>query len=190
VAELTSGGGGRGRPDRAERDRDPAGRARNARPRDAAGRPLARGSQGTARIRDDLVLEPDRALGHAQRLLDDDLPFQAHEVLEGAWKNAERAEAPLWQGLAQLAVGLTHAQRGNAVGAAALLRRGAERVAPFADDPPHGVDAAGLSQYGVELAGRIERRGLAAVTDTDRRPRLTMAGRAAPPRLPPPSSSR
>jgi hypothetical protein len=184
VPEWTSGGAGRSRPDRAERDRDAAGRARNARPRDAAGRPLARGARGTARIPDDLLLDPDRALGYAQRLLDDDLPFQAHEVLEGAWKNAERAEAALWQGLAQLAVGLTHAQRGNAVGAAALLRRGAERVAGFAGDPPHRVDAAGLSRYGVELAGRIERRGLAAVTEADRRPRLTTAGGGAAPAAP------
>jgi hypothetical protein len=36
------------------RDRDPAGRPRNARPRDAFGRPLPRGETGEERIPDDL----------------------------------------------------------------------------------------------------------------------------------------
>ena len=55
-------------------------------------------------------------------------PFHAHEVLEAAWKSGPAQERDLWQGLAQIAVGLTHARRGNARGAVALLRRGAERV--------------------------------------------------------------
>ena len=39
-------------------------------------------------------------------------PFHAHEVLEAFWKAAPPAERDFWQGLAQLAVGLTHARRG------------------------------------------------------------------------------
>ena len=110
------------------RDRDRAGRPRNARPRDAFGRPLPHGATGESRIPDDLSLAPGEAIALAQQLLDSGRPFQAHEVLEASWKSAPAAERDLWQGLAQVAVGLTHAQRGNPRGAAALLRRGAGRV--------------------------------------------------------------
>ncbi len=142
-----------------ERDRDAAGRARNARPRDALGRPLPRGTSGDERIPDDLLLPPARALEFAQELLDADRPFHAHEVLEASWKAAPAAERDLWQGLAQIAVGLTHARRGNDRGAAALLRRGADRVAGYAAAPPHGVDAAGVGRAARELADRIDREG-------------------------------
>jgi uncharacterized protein len=155
------------------RDRDTEGRARNARPRDASGRPLPRGLLGVDRVPEGLALPPAEALAEAQRLLDADLPFQAHEVLEGTWKATTGDERALWQGLAQVAVGLTHLQRGNAVGAAALLDRGAERIAPFAAGPPHGIDVAGLTAHATELAARIRADGLAAVTDPDRRIRLT-----------------
>ena len=80
--------------------------------------------QGVERVPDDLVLPPAESLAEAQRLLDAGRPFHAHEVLEGTWKAAPAAERDLWQGLAQLAVGLTHRARGNAAGAATLLRRG------------------------------------------------------------------
>jgi hypothetical protein len=149
-------------PGAAPRDRDAAGRARNARPRDALGRPLPRGTAGDERIPDDLVLPPAEALRVAQQLLDEGRPFHAHEVLEASWKTAPAAERDLWQGLAQIAVGLTHARRGNAHGAAALLRRGADRVAGYAGSAPHDIDAAGVCRVAREAAARIEREGLAA----------------------------
>ncbi len=67
-------------PAAAARDRDAAGRARNARPRDGLGRPLPRGAAGDERIPDDLVLPPPEALRLAQQLLDEGRPFHAHEV--------------------------------------------------------------------------------------------------------------
>ncbi|HEY7142636.1 MAG TPA: DUF309 domain-containing protein [Streptosporangiaceae bacterium] len=121
------------------RDRDPAGRPRNARPRDGLGRPLDRaddpGSEvaGTDRIPDDLVITGAEAAALADRLLRDGRPFHAHEVLEAAWKSGPAGERDLWQGLAQIAVGLTHARRGNARGAVALLSRGADRVRGYQD---------------------------------------------------------
>jgi hypothetical protein len=87
---------------------------------------------------------PERALAEAQELLDAGRPFHAHEVLEDAWKSAPEEERQLWRGLAQLAVGLTHAARGNARGAATLLDRGAGNVTGYAGAPPHGIDVAGL----------------------------------------------
>jgi hypothetical protein len=130
-----------------DRDRDPAGRARNARPRDALGRPLPYGERGEERAPEGVVRRPGQALDEAQALLDAGRPFHAHEVLEDAWKSAPGPERQLWRGLAQLAVGLTHAMRGNARGAATLLDRGAGNIEPYAAVPPHGIDVAGLAAW-------------------------------------------
>jgi hypothetical protein len=154
------------------RDRDAAGRARNARPRDELGRPLGRQAAGAPTMPDDLALPPAAAVQRAQQLLDDGRPFHAHEVLEASWRTAPAAERDLWQGLAQVAVGLTHARRGNDRGAAALLRRGAAGVAGYAGASPHQIDAAGLARSATELAARIEREGLGALDDAVLRLRL------------------
>src|SRR4029079_9854938 len=92
-----------------ERDRDASGRPLNARPRDGLGRPLPHGASGVQRVPEGLTLPPLESLAEAQRLIDAGRPFHAHEVLEGTWKAASQDERDLWQGLAQLAVGLTHA---------------------------------------------------------------------------------
>lgn len=139
-----------------ERDRDEAGRARNARPRDELGRPLPRGEPGVAPIADDLVLTPDQALVHAQLLLDEGRPFAAHEVFEGLWKTAPEPERSLWQGLAQLAVGLTHHLRGNDVGAATVLCRAREHLVRYAPDPPHDIDVPGLILGIDQLLSQLE----------------------------------
>ncbi|MEU9503837.1 DUF309 domain-containing protein [Streptomyces sp. NPDC048196] len=137
------------------RDRDEEGRARNARPRDGLGRPLPYGAPGVARQPEGVTRTPAETLTEAQRLLDAGMPFHAHEVLEDAWKAAPEAERELWRGLAQLAVGLTHAARGNAVGGTALLDRGAAALAPYAAAAPHGIDVAGLLAWAAELTGRL-----------------------------------
>jgi len=90
---------------------------------------------------------PDASLAEAQRLLDEGMPFHAHEVLEDAWKTAPTAEQELWRGLAQLAVGMTHAARGNSAGAEALLRRGADNIQPYEASPPYDIDIAGLRRW-------------------------------------------
>lgn len=155
------------------RDRDPTGRARNARPRDAQGRPLPHGAQGFNRVPDDVAaLSAGEAVRLAQQLIDDGYPFHAHEVFEEVWKATAGQQRELWQGLAQLAVGLTHMQRGNPKGAVTLLRRGADRIDPYAAAPPHGLDVAGLAGRARALATRIERDGLAAVSSMDLRPQL------------------
>jgi uncharacterized protein len=150
----------------AGRDRDATGRARNARPRDALGRPLPRDAQGEAPAADQ-VLPPALALAEAQRLLDAGRPFHAHEVLEAAWKAAPDADRDLWQGLAQIAVGLTHALRGNGRGATALLRRGVRRLDGYPDSGPYGIDVGGLRARGTDLARLIESGGLGALDPAD-----------------------
>src|ERR671933_1671683 len=126
----------------ADRDRDEQGRPRNARPRDALGRPLPYGAEGVPRQMTSPLRSAAEFLAEAQRLLDAGRPFEAHEVLEDAWKAAPAAERELWRGLAQLAVGLTHAARGNRAGAAALITRGAANLAGYRERPPHGIDVA------------------------------------------------
>ncbi|WP_246178601.1 DUF309 domain-containing protein [Actinomadura decatromicini] len=101
---------------------------------------------------DNIDLPPEEALAEAQALLDADRPFHAHEVLEAAWKASPDGERELWRGLAQVAVGLTHLRRGNARGAEALLTRAAERLVPYEDAPPHGIDVQGIVKHTRELA--------------------------------------
>ncbi|MEU5211097.1 DUF309 domain-containing protein [Streptomyces sp. NPDC020742] len=137
------------------RDRDEQGRARSARPRDGLGRPLPYGVPGVARQPEGVPRTPAQALAEAQRLLDAGMPFHAHEVLEDAWKAAPEAERELWRGLAQLAVGLTHAARGNAVGGGALLDRGAAAIGRYADAAPYGIDVVGLLTWARELSARL-----------------------------------
>ena len=152
------------------RDRDRRGRALNARPRDGLGRPLPRGSEGVERVPEDLVLPPLESLVEAQRLLDLGRPFHAHEVLEGTWKAAPQHERDLWQGLAQLAVGLTHLARGNRTGAITLLRRGAARIALY-DDQPYDIDVTALVAFARSTADALE-SGAPTGTHVDV-PRLT-----------------
>jgi hypothetical protein len=140
------------------RDRDSDGRARNARPRDGLGRPLPYGVEGVERQPEGVERSPAQTLAEAQQLLDDGKPFHAHEVFEDAWKATDGPERELWRGLAQLAVGLTHAARGNAVGAVALLERGAENIDPYRREPPHGIDVAGLQQWARALAAEAKKR--------------------------------
>jgi len=169
-AAITGSGSGAGRP--VPRDRDTAGRPRNSRARDALGRPLPRGVPGVVGVPEDITLTPDESLAEAQRLLDAGRAFAAHEVLEAAWKAAPDAERECWRGLAQLAVGVTHTQRGNAVGAVQLLRRAADRIEHYADDPPHAVDARGLAPWARALARRLDDEPGYAPEPTDLTPRL------------------
>ncbi len=118
---------------------------RPVRGRDAAGRPVPLDSPEAVEPVPEEALPPDDALALARDLLARGRPFFAHDVLEAAWKAAPAQERLLWQGLAQVCVGLTHLQRGNPVGGARLLRRGADRLEEHlrtAAADSHGVDVA------------------------------------------------
>src|SRR4051794_7266221 len=110
-------------------------------PRTAPGRPPE----------DEPALPPSDALAHAQELLDAGEAFAAHETLEAVWKVTTGAERALWRGLAQLCVGLTHAQRGNLAGAKALLERAADTLG----DAPAlcGVDPTALAAWARRASG-------------------------------------
>jgi predicted metal-dependent hydrolase len=123
-----------------------------------------------------VVRSPEETVTEAQALLDAGKPFHAHEVFEDAWKAGPEGERTLWRGLAQLAVGLTHAARGNTTGGARLLRRGAGAVEEWAAGAagrarPHELDLVELASWARELATVVEREG-AAISAVAWAPRL------------------
>ncbi len=130
------------------RDRDADGRARQARPRDALGRPLPYGTSGVEPVAEE-PLPPAETIAEATRLLEAGRPFAAHEVFEARWKAAPATERDLWQGLAQLCVGITHQMRGNSVGASRLLDRGRNRLESYL--------ASGGTTYGVDVEAWVAR---------------------------------
>jgi hypothetical protein len=141
------------------RDRDDQGRPRNSRPRDGLGRPLPRWGQGVRRVPDELDLTVEEAIAAGQDFLAATRPFHAHEVFEWLWKTRPDAERPLWQGLAQLCVGLTHGLRGNPAGAVTLLRRGAARLAGYEGDG-HGIDVDKVVIFAETMAHYIDAHGV------------------------------
>ncbi|GLW08953.1 hypothetical protein Misp01_40830 [Microtetraspora sp. NBRC 13810] len=161
------------------RDRDPQGRPRSARPRDEYGRPLPHDAEGVPRVPDDYAPTGEEAVAEAVRLLAEERPFHAHEVLEARWKSGPPGERELWQGLAQICVGLTHLQRGNRRGAETLLSRGADRIGSFtrptgpAPDEgggrPYGIDVAEAVRCSLSLAARAEEVGPAPAITLIRR---------------------
>lgn len=149
------------------RDRDASGRPRQARPRDALGRPLPYGAVGVEPVSEE-PLPPLESLALARSLLDEGRPFAAHEVLEARWKAGPAAERDLWQGLAQLCVALTHSARGNTVGAARLVERGAGNLAAYGagDGPTYGLDLAAVVTWarGHVGAGEAQEPGSGLLT--------------------------
>lgn len=129
-------------PGTGDRDRDAAGRPRQERPRDALGRPLPYGATGVEPVSEE-PLPPEQTVDRARSLVREGRPFAAHEVLEARWKAGPANEGDLWQGLAQVCVALTHAARGNSLGAARLLERGTGRLDAY--------DAGGGPTYGLDL---------------------------------------
>ena len=127
------------------RDRDASGRARQARPRDQLGRPLPYGSVGVEPVPED-PLPPVATISLANELLAAGRPFAAHEVYEARWKAGPDAERELWQGLAQLCVGITHAERGNRIGALRLIGRARHRLETYAatGGPVYGLDLSAI----------------------------------------------
>lgn len=149
LARHLLGSGTSSSPDKTtrDRDRDPQGRARQARPRDRVGRPLPYGSEGVEAVSEE-PLPPLETISAAHELLAAGRPFSAHEVFEARWKAGPTAERDLWQGLAQLCVGITHAERDNRTGALRLIGRARGRLETYA--------ATGGPSYSLDLDHIIE----------------------------------
>lgn len=133
-------------PRRLDRDRNADGKPENARPRDRYGAPLPRDAEDEMPDRvepEEVVSQPAEAVDHAVRLMAQERFFEAHEFFEWAWKgpSTDDDDRAFFKGMAQIAVGYTHLQRGNPTGAMALLDRGAAQLRAYA--PVHaGIDVA------------------------------------------------
>jgi predicted metal-dependent hydrolase len=104
------------------------------RPRDRLGRPMPWDAEGELELEDfdSLSIEENHELARAHARAG--RWFPAHEAWETAWKQArETDEAELFKGLSQMGAGYVHLLRGNAHGAATLLRRAARRIAEYPD---------------------------------------------------------
>jgi len=132
------------------------GPRRPVRGRDAAGRPVPAGSPDEVEPVPEQALPPDEAVALARSLLAEGRPFFAHDVLEAVWKVAPANERDLWQGLAQVCVGWTHVQRGNAVGAVRLLRRGAGRLEERTVRLSYGVDVEAVARQARAAADAVD----------------------------------
>ena len=130
-----------------ERDRNSRGRAQQARPRDELGRPLDYGVSGVPPLEEPLPHTPEAAINLAQELLDAGRPFQAHEVLEEMWRSCPADQREGWQGLAQVAVAITHDGRGNRHGTDQLLRRASSRLQSGADALPSPIDSTAIMEW-------------------------------------------
>jgi predicted metal-dependent hydrolase len=88
-------------------------------------------------------------ISYAHELLAQRRPFSAHEVYEARWKAGPASERELWQGLAQLCVGITHAERGNRTGALRLIGRARQRLETYAvtGGPVYGLDLGHIIEW-------------------------------------------
>ncbi len=133
---------------------------------------MAYGSAGVRELPGGVPRTPRESLTQAYSLLSVGRPFHAHEVFEDAWKSGPAAERELWQGLTQLAVGITHAARGNPVGAARLIERGVSGIAMYRGDP-HGLDVAAVIAWSVHALADIARESPVMLSPPPLLPRTT-----------------
>lgn len=147
-------------------EKTPAQQARNEnarRPRDPFGRPLPRGVPTQLQMEDfdARSSEENHALGIAH--FNAGRFFAAHEAWETCWKAGADPEArQFFKGLAQIAAGYVHLQRGNPGGAQTLLRRGAGHL--DATTFAVALDRHQLSDMArahADEVGQATRRGLA-----------------------------
>ena len=104
------------------------------RPRDRLGRPMSWDAEGELELEDfdALSLAENHELGRRHARAGE--WFTAHEAWETAWKQArDTDEAELFKGLSQMGAGYVHLLRGNAHGAATLLRRASRRIGRYPD---------------------------------------------------------
>jgi predicted metal-dependent hydrolase len=102
-------------------------------------------------------LPPEDTLAAARDLVGAGRPFSAHEVLEARWKAGPVEERDLWQGLAQVCVAMTHAARGNQIGADRLFDRAAQRLTAFAETGrwAYGLDLDAVAEHARNHVGTL-----------------------------------
>ena len=148
-----------------DRDRDPAGRARNSRPRDDFGRPLPYGAARRTRVPDDLALPPVEAVAEAQRYLDEGHPFQAHEVLEASWKAAPPRNAGCGARSPRSASASRMPSAATPSGASTLLAQGPTGSRDYAGSRPYGIGVDRIAREAAAWAQDVTTVGPLRLTD-------------------------
>ncbi len=92
--------------------------------------------------------------------------FEAHEYLEGAWRQETRPVRSLYQGILQVGVGFHHQQNANWRGATSLLRNGIARLAEF-EPEALGIDVSRLVRGCGRCLEELERLGRKRVGEFD-----------------------
>ncbi|MFD4179697.1 DUF309 domain-containing protein [Rhodococcus sp. NPDC058514] len=100
-------------------------------------------------------LDLGAAITESQRLMDHGDPARARDLLEAESAIAPPGELELWQGLTQLAEGLSRAVRGEREAATQALRQGRDLISAYEDGPPHALDVAGLRVWSAHLVDEL-----------------------------------
>lgn len=123
------------------------------RARDRLGRPLPAGATSDSPPVPSIEGLSDAEVWRlAESLIDDALPFHAHEVCEARWRVCAPDQRTLWRGLAQWGAARTHEARGNSVGAQRVAARALATIGE-ATSPPTGIDVDAVSADCRRLAG-------------------------------------
>lgn len=114
---------------------------------------------------------PPPELAEGIRLFNEGRWFEAHEVLEDAWRAEPTDLRRLYQGVLQVGVGLLHARRGNLRGALAVLDRGLANLEHFAPQRM-GLDVGRLLREAAAARARLAAPGGLDAFDWSEAPRV------------------
>jgi uncharacterized protein len=84
--------------------------------------------------------------------------FEAHEVLETAWREEHSPVRELYRGILQIGVGYFHLLRGNYVGALKMFERSKPWIEAFPDDYL-GINLGRLKQDALVVENELRRLG-------------------------------
>jgi predicted metal-dependent hydrolase len=84
--------------------------------------------------------------------------FEAHEVLEDAWREEPGPVRELYRGILQIAVAYYHLLRGNYTGAVKMFHRSRTWLEPF-PDRCRGIDLARFRQDYIQVEDQLHRLG-------------------------------
>jgi uncharacterized protein len=100
---------------------------------------------------------PDRVLSGLE-LFNQGEYFEAHEVLEAAWRAEPGPVRELYRGILQIAVAYYHILRGNYIGAKKMFIRSRTWLDPF-PDRCRGIDLAGFRQDYARVENQLQSLG-------------------------------
>jgi hypothetical protein len=137
------------------------------RPRDHLGRPQAWGAPNTLELEDFDALDVQENHRLGREHFNAGRYFPAHEAWETAWKQARgTGDEEFYKGLSQLGAGYVHLLRGNAHGAATLMRRAAGRLRSFPSGH-RGVATEVVAERAEQHARRVDDGSLRPGEDAD-----------------------